>query len=375
MMNDEIFFTMVLTRISNFNYATALQLYRAVGSAQLLFEHRHEIGDILQDCSPRLKEALQDWDEPMRRAEAELAYMQTHGIRALTLTDDDYPQRLSECPDAPIILYFKGNADLNQSRIVSIVGTRHSTTYGHDLIRRFIADLHRSCPQVLVVSGLAYGVDICAHREALANGYPTVGVLAHGLDQIYPYRHRDTAEEMLRQGGLLTEFMTQTNADKPNFVRRNRIVAGMADATIVVESAAKGGGLITAEIAQSYGRSVFAFPGHVFAEYSKGCNNLIRDNGAALITCADDFVKAMGWEEEVRLQQALSEGIERSLFPDLSPDEQQIARLLRQTNDLQLNIISVKTGIPIGQLTALLFQLEMKGVVKPLAGGMYHLLM
>ena len=211
MNNDEIFFTMALTRISNFNYATALELYRAVGSAQLIFEHRHEIGDILQDCSPRLMEALKDWDEPMKRAEAELQYMQTHGIRALTLTDEDYPQRLSECPDAPIILYYKGNADLNQSRIISIVGTRHCTTYGQDIIRRFIEDLHRFCPQVLVVSGLAYGVDINAHREALANGYPTVGVLAHGLDQIYPYRHRDTAAEMLRQGGLLTEFMTQTN--------------------------------------------------------------------------------------------------------------------------------------------------------------------
>jgi DNA processing protein len=311
----------------------------------------------------------------MKRAEAELKYMEDHGIRALTLTDDDYPQRLSDCPDAPIILYYKGNADLNQSRIVSIVGTRHCTTYGQDIIRHFIEDLHRYCPQVLVVSGLAYGVDIHAHREALANGYPTVGVLAHGLDQIYPYRHRDTAAEMLCQGGLLTEFMTQTNADKPNFVRRNRIVAGMADATIVVESAAKGGGLITAEIAQSYSRSVFAFPGHVFAEYSKGCNNLIRDNGAALITCADDFVKAMGWQDEARLQQALSDGIERNLFPDLTPEEQAIVSLLQQTNDLQLNVISVKTSIPIGQLTALLFQLEMKGVVKPLAGGMYHLLM
>ena len=313
MNNDEIFFTMALTRISNFNYATALELYRTVGSAQLIFEHRHDIGDILQDCSPRLMEALKDWDEPMKRAEAELKYMEDHGIRALTLTDEDYPQRLSECPDAPIILYYKGNADLNQRRIISIVGTRHCTTYGQDLIRHFIADLHYYCPKVLVVSGLAYGVDINAHRQALANGYPTVGVLAHGLDQIYPYRHRETAAEMLRQGGLLTEFMTQTNADKPNFVRRNRIVAGMADATIVVESAAKGGGLITAEIAQSYNRSVFAFPGHVSAEYSKGCNNLIRDNGAALITCADDFVKAMDWQNEVRLQQALSDGIERNL--------------------------------------------------------------
>ena len=238
-----------------------------------------------------------------------------------------------------------------------------------------MSELRGLCPQVLIVSGLAYGVDICAHREALANGYPTVGVLAHGLDQIYPYRHRETAAQMLNHGGLLTEFMSQTNADKPNFVRRNRIVAGMADAVILVESAAKGGGLITAEIAQSYARSVFAFPGNVGQPYSEGCNNLIRDNGAGLISSAQDFVKAMGWWEETHRQQAFADGIERNLFPDLTTEEQQVVSLLKESNDLQLNIITVKTGIPIGRLTALLFQLEMKGVVKPLAGGMYHLLL
>ena len=217
-------------------------------------------------------------------------------------------------------------------------------------------------------------MDINAHRHALENGYETVGVLAHGLDQIYPYRHKETATEMLRRGGLLTEFMTQTNADKPNFVRRNRIVAGMADCTVIIESAAKGGGLITAEIAQSYDRSVFAFPGSIYAEFSQGCNNLIRDNGAGLISNANDFVKAMGWQDETLRKQTNADGIERNLFPTLTPEEQKIVGLLQQTNDLQLNILSVKTSIPIGQLTALLFQLEMKGVVKPLAGGMYHLL-
>lgn len=373
-MNTEIFYTMALTRLTNFNYQQALELYKAVGSAQLLYEYRNDIGDILKDCSPRLREALKDWDEPMKRADFELKYMQEYGIRALTLMDDDYPQRLLECPDAPIVLYFTGNCDLNQTKIVSIVGTRQCTQYGQDLIRHFIADLHQHCPQVLIVSGLAYGVDIHAHRQALANGYETVGVLAHGLDQIYPYRHKDTAAEMLRHGGLLTEFMTQTNADKPNFVRRNRIVAGMADSTVIIESAAKGGGLITAEIAQSYDRSVFAFPGSVYAEFSQGCNHLIRDNGAGLITNADDFVRAMGWQDEAIRKQANADGIERNLFPDLSTEEQKIVGLLQQANDLQINILSVKTSIPIGQLSALLFQLEMKGIVKPLAGGMYHLL-
>ena len=374
-MNTEIFYTMALTRLTNFNYQQALELYKAVGSAQLLYEYRNDIGDILKDCSPRLREALKDWDEPMKRADFELKYMQEHGIRALTLMDDDYPQRLLECPDAPIVLYFTGNCDLNQMNIVSIVGTRQCTQYGQDLIRHFIADLRQHCPQVLIVSGLAYGVDIQAHRQALSNGYETVGVLAHGLDQIYPYRHKETAADMLRHGGLLTEFMTQTNADKPNFVRRNRIVAGMADSTVIIESAAKGGGLITAEIAQSYDRSVFAFPGSVYAEFSQGCNNLIRDNGAGLISNADDFVRAMGWQDEAVRKQANADGIERDLFPSLSSEEQKIVGLLQQTNDLQLNILSVKTSIPIGQLSALLFQLEMKGIVKPLAGGMYHLLL
>ena len=375
MNEQEIFYAMAMTRLTNFNFQQALELYKTVGSAQLIYEHRNEIGDVVEDCAPRLVEALKDWDEPMKRADFELQYMREHGIRALTLDSDDYPQRLKECTDAPIVLYYKGNADLNQAKIINIVGTRQCTQYGSDLIRHFIGSLRQYCPEVLIVSGLAYGVDICAHRQALECGYQTVGVLAHGLDQIYPYRHRETAAEMVTHGGLLTEFMTQTNADKPNFVRRNRIVAGISDACIVVESAAKGGGLITAEIAQSYDRAVFAFPGAVGMEFSEGCNNLIRDNIAGLISSAEDFVNAMGWHDEQLRLQGYADGIERNLFPDLSPDEQKIVDLLQQTNDLQLNILSVKCGIPISQLVALLFQLEMKGVVKPLAGGMYHLLM
>lgn len=373
-MEQELFYVMALTRLTNFNYQQALELYKTVGSAQLLYEHRNEIGDIVKEASPTLMLALQNWDDAMKRADFELHYMQEHSIRGLVLGDDDYPQRLCECSDAPLVLYYKGNCDLNQTKIVSIVGTRQMTVYGQDLIRHFVSDLKRHCPNVLIVSGLAYGVDICAHREALANGYETVGVLAHGLDQIYPYRHHETAAEMVNHGGLLTEFMSQTNADKPNFVRRNRIVAGMADATVLVESAAKGGGLITCEIAQSYDRSVFAFPGNVGSEFSKGCNNMIRDNVAGLISNANDFVVAMGWQDEALRKQAMADGIERNLFPDLSPEEQKVVSLLQHTNNLQLNILSVKTGIPIGQLTALLFQLEMKGVVKPLAGGTYHLL-
>lgn len=370
MSSEEILYTMALTRMTGFGASTALLLYRRLGSAKAVYDHRGDIGDVVPDCSPRLVAALSDWGEALKRSSHELAFVTEKQITPLTLNDADYPARLRECPDAPLILYYRGTANLNQRYVVSMVGTRHSTPYGHDLIARFVGDLRQLCPEVLIVSGLAYGVDICSHRQALQQGFETVGVLAHGLDQIYPPRHRDTAAAMTRQGGLLTEYMTQTQPKPGNFVSRNRIVAGLADATVLVESAAKGGGLITCSIARSYDREVFAFPGAVGAPYSEGCNKAIRNNTAALVTSAQDFVEAMGWQP----QPVQAQGVERQLFPELTPDEQRIVSLLRQTNDLQLNIISVKTNLAIGSLTALLFQLEMKGVVRPLAGGTYHLL-
>ena len=374
MNEQEVYYTIALTRMTGFNFQTALHLYRAVGGGQAVYEHRLDIKDVMPECSDRLSESLKDWTLPLARAAQEMEFITKHGIKPLLLETEDYPQRLGECPDAPILLYYMGSAPLNQRRVINIIGTRHCTAYGQDLIRRFVRDLKRLCPEVLIVSGLAYGVDICAHRQALENGYETVGVLAHGLDEIYPSAHRETAKQMLRQGGLLTEYMTETRSDKLNFVKRNRIVAGMSDATILVESASKGGGLITTGIAMDYDRSVFAFPGPVGAPYSEGCNNLIRDNGASLITCAEDFVKAMGWQNDAQLKQAQAKGIERSIFPELSEEEQKIARILDEFGDFQLNQLSVKTNIPIGQLTALLFQMEMKGVIRPLAGGTYHLL-
>ena len=374
MNEQEIYYTIALTRMTGFNFQTALRLYQELGGGQAVYEHRLDIKDVLPDCSNRLAESLKDWTLPLARAAQEMEFITKHKVKPLLLGVEDYPQRLAECPDAPILMYYMGSANLNQKRVINIVGTRQCTTYGKDLIRRFIADLRRLCPEMLIVSGLAYGVDICAHREALGNGYETVGVLAHGLDEIYPSSHRETAKQMLAQGGLLTEYMTETGADKMNFVKRNRIVAGMCDATILVESAAKGGGLITAGIAMDYNRSVFAFPGAVGAPYSEGCNQLIRDNGASLLTGAEDFVNAMGWQMDAKLLQAQNEGIERTFFPDLSLEEQAIVKILDEMGDFQLNQLSVKANIPIGQLTGLLFQLEMKGVVRPLAGGTYHLL-
>ena len=374
MDQQEILNTILLTRLNYFSLAGMLELYRKVGSATLIMEHKNDIRDILPDASAKLISAIQNCDEARSRAEVELEYDLRYGIEPITMNDDRYPQRLKNCDDAPLMLFYKGNADLNQQRVINIVGTRQCTPYGEDLIRRFITDLKQLSPRVLIVSGLAYGVDINAHRQALANGYETVGVLAHGLDDLYPTRHRETALQMIEHGGLLTEFLTQTNADKINFVRRNRIVAGMSDACILIESKSHGGGLITTEISQAYGRDVFAFPGRVGDAYSEGCNKLIRSNGAGLITSAADFVKDMGWQDDATLMRAKQQGIERSLFPELSPEEQLIVDILSKTNDLQINLISVKSNIDITRLTSILFTMEMKGILKTLAGGMYHLL-
>ena len=372
MNEQEVFYTIALTHMTGFSTQVALQLYQELGGGEAVYRHRTDIGDVVPDCPPRIAEALKNWDDALKRAAVEMEFITKHNIRALAQNDDCYPARLRECPDAPIMVYYKGNADLNQRRVINMVGTRRCTTYGQDLIRQFITRLKELCPQVLIVSGLAYGIDICAHRQALAVGYETVGILAHGLDTIYPASHRQTAAEMVGHGGLLTEYTTQTEPFPNNFRQRNRIVAGMSDATIVVESAYKGGALITARIAQDYGRDVLAFPGVVGAPQSEGCNHLIRDNKAGLITSADDFVSAMGWQMDAGRSKPNT--VERQIFPDLTQEEQKIVSQLQQTNDLQLNILSVKTNISISQLTALLFQLEMKGVVKPLAGGIYHLL-
>ena len=373
MNQQETIDAIALTRVGYFGLVGLQELYQRVGSATEIVKHRRNIREILPDASPRLVEAFATMDEALKRAEVEFAQATAMGIVPLTMGDARYPQRLCECPDAPLVLYYKGTANLNQLRVVSIVGTRHATPYGQNLVRQFMADLRQLCPQVLIVSGLAYGIDICAHRQALQNGYETVAVLAHGLDELYPTLHRQTAEEMLTKGGLLTEYPLQTRIDKQNFVRRNRIVAGMADAVILVESAAQGGGLITARIAQEYNRDVLAFPGSVGAPYSEGCNNLIRDGGAGLISNAKDFVQAVGWTTDEQLMAAQQQGIERELFPELTDEEKHVVDVLRKQNDLQVNMLSGQSGLPVGRLSAILFSLEMKGVVRGMAGGTYHL--
>lgn len=370
---QEIINTIALSRISYYSFEGLLNLYRTLGSATNVVEHRHHIRDVLPDASDRLVAALENMDDMISRAETELEFDMNHGIVPLCFNDRNYPKRLAECADAPLVLYYKGNADLNQRRIISIVGTRRCTQYGRDMTARLIKRMRELLPKTLIVSGLAYGIDIEAHRNALACDFETVGVLAHGLDTIYPNAHRDTAIKMIENGGLLSEFITMTNADKRNFVQRNRIVAGMCDACVIVESAAKGGGLITTTMARDYNRDVFAVPGAVGQQYSEGCNLLIKDNVASLITSADDLVDAMGWNEDMEMVRKAGKGIERELFPELTQEEQIIVDRLAM-HDLQINMLASQTGLTIHKLSALLFGLEMKGVVKALAGGTYHLL-
>ena len=299
-------------------------------------------------------------------------FYKKNNISCYYLTDTDYPVRLRECPDAPILFYFKGNTNLDATRIISIVGTRNATEYGRELTESLIKDLAKVIPDLLVVSGLAYGIDICAHRNALYNRLPTVAVLAHGLDRIYPSCHRNTAVEMLESGGLLTDFPSGTEPDRPNFLRRNRIVAGISDCTIVVESAEKGGSLVTADIAFSYGRDVYSFPGRIGDSHSKGCNNLIRQNKAGLITSADDLLSALCWDI-----QAGATSVQTELFfaeaETFTSEQNPVLAIMRTRNEIHINELASVLEIPVHQLSMLLFELEINGKVKALPGNLYKL--
>lgn len=302
------------------------------------------------------------------KAEKELEFIQKYKIEVRFYTDKNYPRRLKPLPDAPIILYSKGNMNLDEQRIVSIVGTRNATDYGKTICEQLIQGFAERNHPMLVVSGLAYGIDIHAHKMALKYNVPTVGVVGHGLDKIYPSLHADTARKMLDNGGLVSDFPSGTKIDPPNFIRRNRIIAGLADATIVVESAEKGGALITAEIASSYNRDVFAFPGRVDDIYSRGCNRLIRLNGASLIQDIDDLEYFMGWETTEK-----EKIVQSSLFLDLTPDEEKVVELLKKESELFIDQISSELKIPGSKVSALLLNMEFKNIISAMPGKMYKL--
>ena len=361
---------LALSRVQVSQLALMHQLIEAAGSAKELIENAGNIRDIIPDASPKLGKLLGD-KSLIEHAEREMEFVEKNNIQLICKGDEAYPYRLAECNDAPLVLHHMGNVNLNAKHIVSIVGTRHASEYGKSLCENFVTDLAKFVPDTLVISGLAYGIDICAHRAALKAGLPTIGVLAHGLDRIYPNAHRVTAKQMLENGGLLTEFTSGTEPFPSNFIQRNRIVAGMADATIVVESASKGGSLITASLAQGYDRECFAFPGRVNDQYSQGCNELVSRNRAALITSAYDFVEAMNWEVATKKKSANE--LQTELFPEMTAEESNIMTTLRANSDgLQVNQMVVQLNIPINKLLPLLFEMEMKGYVKAVAGGRYR---
>lgn len=312
----------------------------------------------------------QDMSAALRRADEEEAFIEKHAISVLVEEDAEYPTHLKECPDGPLLLFGKGNVRANAGRMVSIVGTRTCTERGRDLTRRFVLDLAQRCLGVTIVSGLAYGIDVAAHKAALEAGLPTIIVAGHGLDRIYPALHRNIAVAALKDGGILTEYMSRTEPERYNFVARDRIIAGMSDAVVVVESKERGGSLITAGMANDYDRPLFAFPGRVDDETSRGCNRLIRDQKAALIESADDFLRMMMWD-------TLNPAAVQTAIPlsadDLTDNERTVIEKLNEQEDgMQINYIVQETRLPYPQVSSTLMMLEMKGLVRSLPGGIYR---
>lgn len=303
-----------------------------------------------------------------KKAEEEISFIKKYNIQPLFISEKAYPQRLLNCYDSPTLLFYKGTADLNASKIVAVIGTRNNTEYGKLLTEKLITDL--AGLNVLVVSGLAFGIDAIAHKTALKNDLCTVGVLAHGLDQVYPSQHAALAKDMIKhKGGLLTEFRTNTNPDKHNFPSRNRIVAGMSDATIVIETDIKGGSMITAELANGYNKDVFAFPGKVTDSKSAGCHYLIKSNKAILLTDAQELIEMMNWQEK---EKPVSKK-QKELFIELSADEKIIVDILKEKDSTHIDEINLRSGLSGSTTAAAILNLELQDVVLCQPGKMYSL--
>lgn len=361
-----LFYQIALSCLPGIGSVLARNLLSYFGSEEEIFKAKSKHLGKVTGIGPKTKELILN-HEVFKFAEEELKFIEKYKISPFFLTDEDYPKRLKNCPDAPIMLYFKGNADLNSSKIISIVGTRNATDYGKEICKNLIFDLKAHNP--LIVSGLAYGIDFAAHKEAHKLDIPSIGVLAHGLDRIYPSQHRNMAEKMLDCGGLLTEFMSGTNPDRENFPKRNRIIAGLCDVTIVVEASIKGGALITAELANSYNRDVFAFPGRINDEFSHGCNQLIKTNRANLITKAADIEYIMGWSSEIEEKPKT----QLTLPINLTDEEQIIANVLSAKGCLAIDDLSFLTGFQQSKLVHLVLGMEMQGILISLPGKLYKL--
>lgn len=365
MTDTELFNILALLRVEGVGDVVAKKLINHFGSAKaVLTASRSQIlaiGGVGEVLYKNLKN-----EAVFKLAEAELQFIQTNTIKVTYYKDADYPEKLKHCIDSPVLLFSSGNINLANMKTISIVGTRQITGYGIDFIQKFIKDIAPLNP--VIVSGFAYGVDIQAHLAAVEHNLQTIGVLAHGLNQVYPKTHKKYMAGIAANGGFFTEFWSTSKPDRENFVRRNRIVAGISDATIIVESAEKGGSLITANIANDYNRDVFAVPGRVTDKYSKGCNDLIKTQRANLLTSAEDFIYMMNWEVAKEKEKT----VQKQLFITLEADEQKIYDYLQGNGKEQMDIIALQCEIPVFKLSSILLTMELKGVIRPLPGKMFE---
>ena len=363
-MNNELPYQIALTLTENIGVVTAKKLVEHFGNASDIFIAGKK--ELYNAGIPRdAVESIKSFND-FSIVEKEIAFINQYNIEPLFITQKNYPQRLLNCYDPPVLLYYKGNADLNQTKIISIVGTRSNTPYGKKITEAIIEKI--SAQNILIVSGLAYGIDTIAHKAALGNGLPTIGVLANGLKNIYPAENKNLAKEMIAGGGILSELLHDAKPDRYNFPKRNRIVAGMADATIVIETSRKGGSMITAEIASSYGREVFAVPGRIGDDKNEGCNYLIQSNKAQIFTDVEQFLFTMNWD--VSKKKARQQTI---AFADLSPQEQKVVDALRSKNTLHIDELKAASGLSSGELANAILNLELSNIVEALPGKMYKL--
>jgi DNA processing protein len=366
--DKELLYYIAIGLIPGIGCTLAKRLIAYCGSAEAVLCEKKTILQKIPGIGEMLAHEIAK-QQVLQRAEQECEFLAKNNFQALCYTGEKYPQRLVQCDDGPVVLFVHGKMDFNQAKVLSIVGTRHATPYGLEWCETIVRQLAERGHEPVIISGLAYGIDICAHKAALQNNLPTIAVMATGLDKIYPFPHYATAKNIVEQGGaLVTDFLSTTKPDRQNFIQRNRIIAGLSDATLVVESGEKGGALITAGLALSYNRDVLALPGRVGDMYSKGCNALIRSNRAALVESVADIEYALGWERNAKekIQQL-------SLFTSLTADEQTIAETLQANPSETIDTLCYATKIPMTRLSVLLFTMEMKGVLRTLPGKRYEL--
>jgi DNA processing protein len=368
-MSSNLLYEIAISLFPRIGSVNARRLVAYLGSLNAVFESSSKsLNEIPGIGSGLIKTLIQQRDVVLKQAEKEIVFIEKYGIRTFFYLNKDYPRRLAQCDDAPVIVFQKGTADLNYSKIISVVGTRNATDYGRQLTEDLIYGLSEAGINVLVVSGLAFGIDVTAHKSAIKHNLPTLGVVGHGLDKIYPSVHANLAREMVAEGGgILSDFPSGTKIDPGNFPRRNRIIAGLSDCTIVVESGVKGGALVTADIANSYNRDVFAYPGRTDDQFSKGCNDLIKRNKAALIETSADLIEYMGWESNALPHQQI-------LLIDLTDEERKVIELLKSTEVITTDIAAIELNMTVQAINSLMLNLEFKGVLKSLPGNRFKLI-